>query len=312
MVVCYGDWLFGAHRKLKAFSQSHMTLWKNYHIACNVADALQALARAAGSARLIAGGTDLLLDLQQGRCPPVDTLVDINQCPELTRLEVRGERLFIGAAVPLSQLVASELVHEHARAVWQACGLIAGPQVRNTATLGGNVAHALPAGDGSIALLALRANAEIASLNGNREAPLENLFLGPGRSALHQGQEILVGFYLSLAGPGQASSFKRVMRPQGVALPILNMAIWLQREEAVLSDLTVAIGPSGAVPCRLRLVETDLRGKPLSEQALEHAVGVLAESAHFRTSPLRASSAYRHHLASMLLRETLEEAFARG
>jgi len=281
-----------------------MTLWQKYYIANNIADALHALASASGPARLIAGGTDLLLDLQQGRCPPVDTLVDINQCPELTCLEVRGERLFIGAAVPLNQLVASELVQEHARAVWQACGLIAGPQVRNTATLGGNVAHALPAGDGSIALLALRASAEIASLNGKREIPLENLFLGPGRSALLQGQELLVGFYLPLVEPGQASSFKRVMRPQGVALPILNMAVWLQREETVLSDLTLAIGPSGSIPCRLRQVEADLRGKALSEQALEHAAGVLAESAHFRTSPLRASSAYRHHLARWLLSET--------
>ena len=82
-----------------------MLLWQKYHIAVNTTDALQALAGAAGPARLVAGGTDLLLDLQQGRCPPVHTLVDVTRCAELTCLEVRGERLFIGAAVPLSQLV---------------------------------------------------------------------------------------------------------------------------------------------------------------------------------------------------------------
>jgi len=287
-----------------------MVLWQEYHIAIDAADALQSLAGAAGPARLVAGGTDLLLDLQQGRCPTVHTLVDVTRCAELTCLEVRGERLFIGAAVPLSQLAASPLIQEHAQALWEACGLIAGPQVRNTATLGGNVAHALPAGDGSIALLALSAQAEIASLSGSREAPLESLFLGPGRSALLPGQELLVGFYVPLKTPGQASAFRRLMRPQGVALPILNMAAWLHRDGETLVDLTLAIGPAGAVPCRLKAVEKALIGKALTEAALQEASQILLESVHFRTSPQRASSAYRQHLATWLLRETLASAWA--
>jgi len=289
-----------------------MTLWQKYHLAHNVPDALQALASAPGPARLVAGGTDLLLDLQQGRCPAVHTLVDVNGCAELTALEVRADRLFIGAALPLSRLTASALVQEHAQALWEACGLIAGPQVRNTATLGGNVAHALPAGDGSIALLALRASAEIASLKGSREAPLESLFLGPGRSALIQGQELLVGFYLPLSRPGQASAFKRVMRPQGVALPVLNMAVWLQREGDILADISIAIGPAGAVPCRASEAEKVLRGQSPSPEALQLAAQVLIKSVHFRTSPHRASAGYRQHLAVWLLQETLGEALARG
>lgn len=289
-----------------------MSLWEKYHIAVNTTDALQALAGAAGLARLVAGGTDLLLDLQQGRCPPVHTLVDVTRCAELTCLELRGERLFIGAAIPLSQLVASPLVQEHAQALWEACGLIAGPQVRNTATLGGNVAHALPAGDGSVALLALRAQAEIASLSGSREATLESLFLGPGRSALLQGQELLVGFHIPLNVPRQASAFRRLMRPQGVALPILNMAVWLQREGESSVDLALAIGPAGAVPCRAMEVEKALIGKALTEAVLQEASQILLESVHFRTSPHRASSAYRQHLAAWLLRQTLEAAIARS
>jgi CO/xanthine dehydrogenase FAD-binding subunit len=289
-----------------------MVLWQEYHLAKNTTDALQALASAAGPACLIAGGTDLLLDLQQGRCLPVHTLVDVTRCVELTCLVVRGERLFIGAAIPLSQLEASPLVQEHAQALWEACGLIGGPQVRNTATLGGNVAHALPAGDGSIALLALRAQAEIASLSGSREAPLESLFLGPGRSALQSGQELLVGFYLPLKAPGQSSAFRRIMRPQGVALPILNMAAWLQWEDDVIMDLSLAVGPAGAVPCRAWEVEKVLVGKVLTEAVLQEASQILLDSVHFRTSPHRASSEYRQHLATWLLRETLEAAWARN
>jgi xanthine dehydrogenase FAD-binding subunit len=289
-----------------------MLLWQEYHIAINAADALQKLASASGPARLVAGGTDLLLDLQQGRCPPVHTLVDVTRCAELTCLEVRGDRLFIGAAIPLSGLVASPLVQEHGQALWEACGLIAGPQVRNTATLGGNVAHALPAGDGSIALLALRAHAEIASLRGSREAPLESLFMGPGLSALIPGKELLVGFYIPFKAPGQASAFRRLMRPQGVALPVLNMAAWLHREGNILVDLSLALGPAGTVPCRARDVETVLVGRTLDDDTLQEASQALVESVHFRTSPHRASSAYRRHLSTWLLRETLEAAWARA
>jgi carbon-monoxide dehydrogenase medium subunit len=157
-----------------------MTLWQKYSLASNISDALQTLSSAVGPARLIAGGTDLLLDLQQGRCPPVHTLVDVSQCAELTCLEVRGERLFIGAAVTLSVLYASPLVQTHAQALWKACGLIAGPQVRNTATLGGNVAHALPAGDGSIALLALRRLRRDCHLVQEPRNSSKDSFLAPG------------------------------------------------------------------------------------------------------------------------------------
>lgn len=289
-----------------------MSLWQKYLCAQDLAQALHALANAPGEARLVAGGTDLLLDLQQGRCPPVHTLVDVSRCAELTRLEVRGERLFIGAAVPLSQLTASPLVQAHARALWDACGLIGGPQVRNTATLGGNVAHALPAGDGSIALLALRATAQVAWLGGSREASLESLYLGPGRTALMPGKEVLVGFYLPLRQPGQSSAFRRVMRPQGVALPVLNMAIWLEKQGESLSDICLAIGPAGSVPCRARQVEDFLRGKALSEPLIEQASQVLVSSLHFRTSPRRASTLYRQHLAGVLLSQTLEAAWVSG
>ena len=201
-----------------------MTIWKNYHLAQTIPDAIQALAAAPGPSRVISGGTDLLLDLQQGRHPPVHTLVDVSAIPEMNLIEIRQEHLFVGAAVPLNRLVRSSLLGEHAPALVEACALIGGPQVRNTATLGGNVGHALPAADGTIALLSLGALAEIADANGCRQMPLENLFKGPGRSALIPEKELIAGFYLPVRAPGtssagQGSAFRRVMRPQGDAPP---------------------------------------------------------------------------------------------
>src|ERR671923_399924 len=140
-----------------------MNLWQEYLRPTNLSQALKAFAEASRPILPIAGGTDLLLDLEQGRHAPVHTLLDVTSIEEMTALEVRGNELFVGAAVPVNRIVLDPLVITHAQALTEACNLIAGPQVRNVATLGGNVAHALPAADGTIALLALNAQAEIAN-----------------------------------------------------------------------------------------------------------------------------------------------------
>ena len=234
--------------KRTAVSADLMPIWKNYYLARSVEDALQALASAQGPALPIAGGTDLLLDLQQGRHAPVDTLVDLNAIPEMTVIELRTAALYIGAAAPLRLLAELPLVKQHAQALVEACGQVGGPQVRNAATLGGNVAHALPAADGSIALTALDAQAEVATAPGGGRVPIGELYRGPGRSALEAGREIVVGFYLPLSGNGQASAFQRVMRPQGVALPVLNMALWLSRDGETLAMHAWRLARPGRFP----------------------------------------------------------------
>lgn len=289
-----------------------MTLWKSYHVAQSISDALQALNSAGGPARILGGGTDLLLDLQQGRHPPVDTLVDVSAVPELTQLEIRGNELFVGAAYPLNRIVSHPLIGEHAQALKEACGLVGGPQVRNSATLGGNVAHALPAADGTIALFACGAEAEVAGMEGCERRPMASLFLGPGRSALDPRRELLVGFYLPLRKPGSASAFRRVMRPQGVALPILNMAAWVQRDGERIGDVRLAAGPSGPVPQRLVAVEAALRGQVFNPDALDAGYQALVESVRYRSSPHRASAEYRRELSRSLLFDTLETAWQRA
>src|SRR5512138_853804 len=310
-----------------------MNLWQEYLRPTNLSQALQAFAEASGPILPIAGGTDLLLDLEQGRHTPVHTLLDVTSIQEMTALEVRGDELFVGAAVPANRIVLDPLVDRHARALGEACNLIAGPQVRNVATLGGNVAHALPAADGTIALLALAAQAETASaLNGvttrtgsegeersqgaysvsTRRNPLQDLFLGPGKSSLKHGQELLVGFYLPLARPGQASCFQRIMRPQGVALPILNCTVWLERHGADIQDIRIAVGPGGGTPFRATNAEDCLRGKSFRETTFEAALEALLAQAQFRSSARRASGDYRRHIVSGLFEDVLETAWGRA
>lgn len=292
-----------------------MPHWNTYRLPQTLEDAVKSLSQAAGPALVVGGGTDLLLDIQQGRHAPVDTLVDVTRIPELTAVELRQDFLYIGAAAPISRVVASPLVARHAQALKEAGSLIAGPQVRNTATLGGNVAHALPAADGTIALTALAAEVEIAGTEGCRRIPLSALFLGPGKSALKAGSEILVAFYLPLTSPHglrTASAFRRVMRPQGVALPVLNCAVWVARYGDTVASVRIAAGPGGPVPFRARQAEEALYGRPMEPGACSDAVQALLAEAHFRTSPHRATADYRRHLAASLFEDTLLAAWERA
>lgn len=289
-----------------------MNRWEHYHVATDVADALQVLANTAGPVSVIGGGTDLLLDIEQGRHEPAHTLIDVTRIPEMCAIELRSETLFVGAGAALSLVVASPLVAAHAQALQEAANLIGGPQVRNTATLGGNVAHALPAADGTIALVALDAQAEIAGVGGRRLAPIESLFRGPGKSTLDPARELLIGFHLPMLRAGEASAFRRVMRPQGVAIAILNMGVWLHRQGDAIASIRIAAGPSGPVPRRLRTAEAALIGRAPDWASQEAALAALLSEARFRTSPHRASADYRCHLAGVLLDETLHTAWERA
>ena len=286
-------------------------LWRAYVRPTHVAEAIEALRTSPPPIAVIAGGSDLVLDLQQGRHPAVHTLVDVTEIEEMRHLEVRERALFVGASVPLARIAAAPLVRAHALALAEAVGQMASPQIRNVATLGGNVAHALPAADGAIALLALDGRAEVASPQGRRVVPLTDLYLGPGKSALRP-DELLVGFYLPLTAPGEASAFRRVMRPKGVALPILNVAVWLQRQGGRIAAARIAMGPFGPVPRRATAAEHALQGRPLDEEALHRAAEALLAEARFRTSPHRATAAYRRRLAPVLLRAALQTAWQRA
>ncbi len=278
-------------------------------------DSIQSLKAVLGNApantRILSGGTDLLLELKQGIKPPVELMVDVSAVPEMLQLEENGKQIFIGAAVPLADIAGSTLVREKATALYEACRLIGGPQVRNVATLGGNVGHALPAADGSIALLALDAQADVLTSDGIGRYQLTELYLGPGKTAL-QPKDVILGFWVDAAGKNQASAFKRIMRPQGVALPILNVSVWLERTADILNTIRIAVGPGGPVPTRAAAAEEFLSGKKVDDAALQHAVKLLLGGITLRTSAMRATAGYRKHLCVQLFTDVLLEAWKRA
>ncbi len=337
--------------------------WNDYYLPRSLQEALDLLARYDGRARVVAGGTDLFLDFQgayiSGERPFFDALVDVTRLQGANALYEEDGWIVIGCGVTHTQIVASPLVQARATALAQACSVVGGPQVRNVATLVGNVAHALPAADGTIALMALGAEAQVARCNEpaynepiNQLAgepstmlswrPLASLFKGPGVSAVDATRELIAAIRVRPTGECEGSAFTRVMRPQGVALPILGMAARVKATPALplrsasgtdvaggarerkklkakskeqiaeVEDVAISAGPVAPVPFRAQETEAFVRGKRLSDDTIAQAAQVLLSEVNPRTSPHRATREYRTELLPALLRQVLLEAMDRA
>ncbi len=291
-----------------------MRLWNNYYSPQTVDEAIGILERYDGQARVVAGGTDLLLEIREGRHPPQEALVDVTSIPELTEITHVEPDMLVGAGVTHSRLVKSPLLVARATCLVESCGVVGGPQVRNVGTIGGNVAHALPAGDGTTSLVAMDAQAEVV-LNGERRwLPILDMYQGPGKSTLDSTREVLLGFRFRLTGEREASAFKRIMRPQGVALPILGCAVWVRLDESreTFEASRVCLAPVGPTPRRATDVEAVLQDQPATDETIAQAIDVAYQTLTPRTSKYRATADYRREMIAVLLRRALTLAVQRA
>lgn len=292
-----------------------MKLWEHYHTPHTVAEAVSLLTQYGGKARIVAGGTDLLVDMRANpHSTPYFALVDITTISELGGITKQDGYAYIGAGVTHTRIVQSPLLAQGATCLVESCSVIGGPQVRNVATLGGNVAHALPAGDGTTSLMVLDADAEVLLDSEHKWVHISDLFLGAGLSLLDSSRDILLQFRMKLAGQNEGTAFKRIMRPQGVALPILGCAVWvkLDEDQTHYADARICIAPVGPTPQRITAVEEALKGQPTSESTLHQAVEIAHQTIQPRTSKYRATTAYRREMIAVLLKRTLPLAVQRA
>ncbi|HZQ08127.1 MAG TPA: FAD binding domain-containing protein [Anaerolineae bacterium] len=300
-----------------------MQVFENYHLPTTVDEALTMLAQYEGRARVIAGGTDLLVDTQadyyEGHRPHLAALVDVTKIQGATEIREEGGFIVIGCGVTHTQIVKSNLIQQYGTALAEGCAVVGGPQVRNVATLCGNVAHALPAADGTVALMALGAEALVAHRNTNgvlqEWQPLGKIFQGPGKSAVDSTRELIAAVRFRPTQAGEASAFTRVMRPQGVALPILGMAVRVEctmdNAQWTMQQVAISAGPVAPTPFRAFKTEEFLRGKSLHDDVLRKATQILLSEVQPRTSAHRATKAYRIELLPTLLDQTLRTAIGR-
>ncbi len=283
--------------------------WEKYLFPASVDEALAILADHQGRARVIAGGTDLVPELKKKELQ-ADCLVDISRLPELREITLEGDMLRIGACVTHQQLASSILISEKAAALAEGAAAVGSPQIRYMGTVGGNIVNAQPAADTAIPLLALGAEAEIASPQGTRVEPLEDLYVRPGHSTVDATSEILVALRFRALDSKEGSAFERLAKRRALALPILNAAAvaGLDEEGTEFVDVRFALGPVALTPFRPRKAEEALQGRPIKAEVIASALEIASQEAQPRSNPLRASREYRQEMVKVLLKRALERA----
>lgn len=212
-----------------------------------------------------------------------------------------------------SQIVKDSGIVEHGTCLSESCGVIGGPQVRNVGTLAGNVAHALPAGDGTIGLLALGGEIEVASEDGTRWMPLQDSFKGPGKSFIDRYRQILTRLRFQPTGAGEGSAHHRVMRPQGLCLPIISMGVRLSVDVSnTITDARISMGPVGPVPSLAEPAMEMLVGSAATHALFARAAEVTLENVELRASKYRASHEYREQMVRTFLPAILSRAVERA
>jgi len=287
--------------------------WKNYHTPGSVEEAVALLQQYDGRARVIGGGTDLLVEIRRGLHRPVHAMVDTSRIDGLDDITQDDDSILIGCAVTHSEIVRDQRIIRHGTCLSESCGVIGGPQVRNVGTLAGNVAHALPAGDGTIGLLALGGEIEVADTNGSRWIPVKDAFLGPGKSVIDRHRAVLTRLRFRPTGSREGSAYHRVMRPQGLCLPIISMAVRLQLDDGdTITAAGISMGPVGPVPYLAEPAMEMLVGGPASTQQFEKAAELALGKVTLRTSKYRATQEYRMAMVRTYLPGILARAAERA
>lgn len=282
----------------------------------SIEEATQCLAAHNGSARVIAGGTDMLPDVRKGRVAPC-CLVDITRIPILREIVVTDDFVTIGAAVTFAVISAHPFLRQHVQALVEAARSVGAGAIQNAATWVGNIVQAMPAADGSIVAIALDGEARIADCSGAEWRPVESLWSGPGVSAVDPTRQLVTHIRFPRPGSNTGTAWRRVGRRQALVLPILNCAVTVQIDGGDVGKLkivraAIALGPVAPRPFRAREAETFLRGRALTADALAEAGRLAQTAANPRTRVIRASREYRLAIVPTLVGEALAQAARRA
>jgi len=280
-----------------------------YFAPTTMKEALRLLGTHGARIRVLAGGTDLVRNMNLEFTIP-DNILWIGKLG-LEYVKAREGAIHIGAATRMQTAGSSKLLQAKAAALAQAAGKMAAPPVRSLATLGGNICNASPAGDAICAMIALGAEVVLTSSRGKRILALEDVFSGPGKTVLKPG-ELLTEIRIRPTGKGEGSAYAKVGRRQALTLAVLNAAARVRLDaKGNCTDVRIAIGAAGPRPVRAVKAEAALRGKPFTQEAIARA----AEVAVSETRPIddvHGTAWYRRKLTRVLVARALAGAGGLG
>lgn len=264
-------------------------------------------------ATVIAGGTDLVIDRRLGRADPLAPLVDVTGIDELRGVRWDGDELHIGAAAAIGAIEADPAVIVRASALAEAARVLGSVQIRNMATLGGNLCNASPAAEMAPPLIAHDAVAAVLGSDGERRQAVATLATGPGTTILATG-EILTGVRLRIPARSGSCYLRQTVR-WAMDLAGVGVAAWVRADregaEATVKEVRLALGAVAPTAVLVPGVESLLAGAPLTTERLA-AVSAAASAACEPISDTRGTAEHRRHVAGVLAARALSIAHARA
>src|SRR6266487_525898 len=278
-------------------------MWQNYLQPGSLEEALELLHQLNGQARVVAGGTDVLVELQRG-VKPTRTLIDISAIHDLKYIRHEGEYLFLGALATHNDVVASAACVEHALPLAQACWEVGAPQIRARATLAGNVVTASPANDTITPLMALDAEVVLVSTEGERVVPLHDFYPGVRRTLLKP-NELLREIRVPAMTGSQRGLFLKLGLRRAQAISVINVALVLTFAGEQISDARITLGSLAPTIVHASTAEAYLKGKTLDAAVCEEA-GRLANEDVTPIDDIRGSARYRRATLAALVAQGLQ------
>ncbi len=282
----------------------------SYVPARTISEATDILAKEGDAAKLLSGGTDIIVQLREGR-RSAKVVVDVKGIPELNQLTFDKNGLTVGAAVPVHKLYNNAEIAKAFPGLMDAATLIGGTAIQGRATLGGNVCTASPAGDSIPALIAHGAVAIVASRSVTKEIALEKFFAGPGRTVLQPG-ELLAYFRIPTAKPNSSGAYLRFIPRNEMDIAVVSAGVVVQLDEAKTNVIAarVALGAVAPIPLFVPEAGAALIGKPLSDETIE-AAALAAKAAAKPISDMRGTAEQRKHLSYVMTKRALQKAIER-
>jgi carbon-monoxide dehydrogenase medium subunit len=279
----------------------------DYEKVDSLEEAFDAVSPSKGGAVFMAGGTDLLVQIKEGKIQP-RRVIDVKGIHELDGLSVSGDELSIGSLTTIRTLETSPATCKEATLLARAAARLGSVQVRNRATIGGNLCNASPSAEMAPALLVLEAQADVYGKTGTRTVGMDEFFLGPGAANLGDG-EILTSLKIPLSPRRQGSVYYKLSARNAMDLAFVGVAILLGLDgDEKIAKARIALGAVAPTPIRVPSVEKQLEGNVLSAELAREAAELAAQACQ-PISDLRASAAYRREMVKKLCRRGLLSAY---
>jgi CO/xanthine dehydrogenase FAD-binding subunit len=291
-----------------------MTVAAEAYAAYAAPESLQAALQfaAAGEAVPFVGGTDLMVAINAGHGPAAGALLNLNRVAELRGIEIGADTVRIGATVTVTEILEHDGLAEVTTLLRDTADRFASDQIRNAATIGGNVCNASPAGDLIPPLMALGARVELAHWSGDaigtRSIAIEDFFTGPGKS-VRAANELLTAISFDRPAPGFVAGFEKSGPRPALEIAIVAAALAAMRVGDRLSEVRVALGSVAPTPIRAPKTEAAIAEAPLDAARIAE-IGDVAAAEIKPISDVRGSDWYRRHLTKVMIERLIDHALA--